>query len=55
MKRSVRQYQRAIAAHVLGDVAEVSQGDIEEDEYYQPGDISVRWVSNVSMRKTCVE
>ena len=37
-KRSVRQYQRAIAAHVLGDVAEVSQGDIEEDEYYQPGD-----------------
>ena len=28
-KRSVRQYQRAIAAHVLGDVAEVSQGDIE--------------------------
>ena len=31
-KRSVRQYQRAIAAHVLGDVAEVSQGDIEEDD-----------------------
>ena len=37
-KRSVRQYQSAMAAHVLGDVAEVSPADIEEDEYYQPGD-----------------
>lgn len=37
-KRSVRQYSYPYAAHVLGDVAEVSQGDIEEDEYYQPGD-----------------
>ena len=26
------------AAHVLGDVAEVSPADIEEDDYYQPGD-----------------
>ena len=37
-KRSVRQYQYSTGAHVLGDVAEVSPGDIEEDEYYQPGD-----------------
>ncbi len=37
-KRSVRQYQYNMAAHVLGDVAEVSQGDIDEDDYYQPGD-----------------
>ncbi len=37
-KRSIRQYHRTIAGHVLGDVAEVSQGDVEEDEYYQPGD-----------------
>ena len=37
-KRSVRQYQRPIGAHVLGDVAEVSQSDVEEDDYYQPGD-----------------
>ena len=37
-KRSVRQYTYNIGAHVLGDVAEVSPGDIEEDEYYQPGD-----------------
>lgn len=37
-KRSVRQYQYPYAAHVLGDVAEVSPSDIEEDEYYQPGD-----------------
>ena len=37
-KRSVRQYQYPLAAHVLGDVAEVSPADIEEDDYYQPGD-----------------
>lgn len=37
-KRSVRQYQYPYAAHVLGDVAEVSEGDIEEDDYYQLGD-----------------
>lgn len=37
-KRSIRQYYRTIAGHVLGDVAEVSQSDVEEDEYYQPGD-----------------
>ena len=37
-KRSVRQYTYNMAAHVLGDVAEVSPADIEEDDYYQPGD-----------------
>jgi len=37
-KRSVRQYEHSFAAHVLGDVAEVSPSDIEADEYYQPGD-----------------
>ena len=37
-KRSVRQYQYDIAAHLLGDVAEVSPSDIVEDSYYQPGD-----------------
>lgn len=37
-RRSIRQYQYPYAAHVLGDVAEVSQGDIEDDEYYQSGD-----------------
>lgn len=37
-KRSIRQYQYPNAAHVLGGVAEVSQSDIEEDDYYQPGD-----------------
>ena len=37
-KRTVRQYQYPMAAHVLGDVAEVSPADIEEDDYYQPGD-----------------
>lgn len=37
-KRSIRQYQSPYAAHVLGDVAEVSPGDIESDDYYQAGD-----------------
>lgn len=37
-KRSIRQYMYPYAAHVLGDVAEVSEGDIEDDDYYQPGD-----------------
>ena len=37
-RRSVRQYTMLYAAHVLGDVAEVSAADIEEDSYYQPGD-----------------
>lgn len=37
-RRSVRQYQYPYAAHVLGDVAEVSPADIEEDDYYSPGD-----------------
>jgi len=37
-RRSIRQYQYPVAAHVLGDVAEVSPSDIEADDYYQPGD-----------------
>ena len=37
-RRTVRQYVYPYAAHVLGDVAEVSPSDIEEDDYYQPGD-----------------
>ncbi len=37
-RRSIRQYQYPYAAHVLGDMAEVSPADIEDDDYYQPGD-----------------
>ena len=37
-RRSVRQYTMPHAAHVLGDVAEVSENDIEDDSYYQLGD-----------------
>ena len=37
-RRSIRQYNYPYAAHVLGDVAEVSPADIEEDDYYIPGD-----------------
>jgi penicillin-binding protein 2 len=36
--RSIRQYEYPYAAHVLGDVAEVSQADIDENDYYQSGD-----------------
>lgn len=37
-KRSVRRYSTAIAAHILGDVGEVSPIDIDSDAYYRPGD-----------------
>ena len=37
-RRTIRQYQYPYAAHVLGDVGEVSPSDIEDDDYYQPGD-----------------
>ncbi|MBQ7149610.1 MAG: penicillin-binding protein 2 [Prevotella sp.] len=37
-KRSIRQYMYPYAAHVLGDVGEVSESDIEDDDYYQAGD-----------------
>ena len=37
-RRSIRQYNYPYAAHVLGDVAEVSPSDIEQDDYYIPGD-----------------
>ena len=37
-RRSIRQYGFPYAAHVLGDVAEVSEAEIEADDYYQPGD-----------------
>lgn len=37
-RRTLRQYQYPYGAHVLGDVAEVSQGDIDNDDYYVRGD-----------------
>ena len=37
-KRNVRQYTYDNAAHILGDVGEVSPADIEADDYYQSGD-----------------
>jgi penicillin-binding protein 2 len=37
-RRTIRQYEHPFAAHVLGDVAEVSPAEIEDDPYYQPGD-----------------
>ncbi len=37
-KRTIRQYDCHNAAHILGDVAEVSPAEIEEDSYYRSGD-----------------
>lgn len=37
-KRTIRQYMYPYGAHILGEVSEVSQSDIDEDSYYQPGD-----------------
>lgn len=37
-RRSIRQYTCDVGAHVLGDIAEVSKKDIEQDEYYRRGD-----------------
>lgn len=53
-KRTVREYTYPYAAHVLGDVGEVSQSDIEDDDYYQAGDYIGNWVSRSFMRSSCV-
>lgn len=37
-ERTGRQYKYPCAAHILGDVAEVSPTDIEQDDYYMAGD-----------------
>ena len=37
-RRTIRQYSYHAGAHILGDISEVSKGDIEKDEYYEPGD-----------------
>ena len=54
-RRSIRQYQYPYAAHVLGDVAEVSPADIENDDYYQPGDYIGKLGWSVATRSNCVE
>ncbi len=37
-ERTTRQYNYPYAAHVLGDVAEVSASDVDADSYYRAGD-----------------
>lgn len=37
-RRTIRLYEHHAAAHVLGDIGEVSKRDIEEDNYYVQGD-----------------
>lgn len=36
--RSIREYENPWAAHILGDIGEVSPADIEADDYYTAGD-----------------
>ena len=54
-KRSIREYTGPYAAHVLGDVGEVSESDIEDDSYYQPGDYIGNSVWRNTMRKSSGE
>lgn len=37
-RRSIRRYAYGVGAHILGDVGEVSQKNIDDDDYYRPGD-----------------
>ena len=41
-KRTLRGYTSPYAAHILGSVGEVSQYDIDRDDYYQAGDYAGR-------------
>lgn len=37
-ERTIRRYATDHCAHILGDVAEVSQKEVDNDDYYSPGD-----------------
>ncbi len=37
-ERTIRRYATDNCAHILGDVAEVSQKEVDNDDYYAPGD-----------------
>lgn len=37
-RRTIRQYEYAVAGHIFGDLGEVSKKDIAKDEYYVQGD-----------------
>ncbi|MBR1521771.1 MAG: penicillin-binding protein 2 [Bacteroidaceae bacterium] len=37
-ERTIRRYATDNCAHILGDVAEVSQKEVDNDDYYDPGD-----------------
>ena len=37
-ERTIRRYATDHCAHILGDVAEVSQKEVDNDDYYDPGD-----------------
>lgn len=54
-KRSIREYAYPYAAHVLGDVGEVSESDIEDDSYYQPGDYIGKLGLEKHYEKNCAD
>ena len=37
-RRTIRQYNYNVGAHILGDIGEVSKSEIDADDYYQGGD-----------------
>jgi penicillin-binding protein 2 len=47
-RRTIRQYACNSAAHALGDIAEVSMGDIKADDYYVRGD----YIGNQGIEKS---
>ena len=49
-RRSIRQYTCDVGAHVLGDIAEVSKRDMENDEYYKRGSLTAL---RLTRAKTC--
>lgn len=53
-RRTIRQYTYNSAAHVLGDIAEVSKKEIENDDYYVRGDFigkqGVEWFYEKQLR-----
>ena len=50
-KRSLRDYQTSIGANVLGFIAEVNQGIIEDDSYYKMGDLIGKQGIEISYEK----
>ncbi len=51
-KRSLRKYETTIGANVLGDIGEVNNRNIQNDSYYQSGDLIGKQGVEASYEKT---